>query len=193
MEGAHRLRPILGPLQLTSLGVGAIIGAGIFVVIGLVAKDKAGAAILLSFVIAGFACAFAALCYAEFASMVPVAGSAYTYAYATLGELFTWIIGWDLLSSMGWERPAWRILRRRARHALPSSGDRATFSLPVGPPRAPARHSFLPAVMFSLPTENWFRLIAWLLLGIAIYFGYGKRHSLFARMRNREIQASLPA
>jgi APA family basic amino acid/polyamine antiporter len=101
MEGAHRLRPILGPLQLTSLGVGAIVGAGIFVIIGLVAKDKAGAAILLSFVIAGFACAFAALCYAEFASMVPVAGSAYTYAYATLGELFAWIIGWDLLLEYG--------------------------------------------------------------------------------------------
>jgi APA family basic amino acid/polyamine antiporter len=101
MGGAHRLRPILGPLQLTSLGVGAIIGAGIFVVIGLVAKDKAGPAVLLSFVVAGFACAFAALCYAEFASMVPVAGSAYTYAYATLGELFAWIIGWDLLLEYG--------------------------------------------------------------------------------------------
>ena len=96
-----RLRPVLGSLQLTSLGVGAIIGAGIFVVIGLVAKDKAGAATMLSFVIAGFACAFAALCYAEFASMVPVAGSAYTYAYATLGELFAWIIGWDLLLEYG--------------------------------------------------------------------------------------------
>jgi len=81
----HGLRPVLGPLQLTSLGVGAIVGAGIFVIIGVVAKDKAGAATVLSFVVAGFACAFAALCYAEFASMVPVAGSAYTYAYATLG------------------------------------------------------------------------------------------------------------
>src|SRR6266498_4314439 len=96
-RGAHGLRPVLGPLQLTGLGVGAIIGAGIFVIIGVVAKDKAGAATMLSFVIAGFACAFAALCYAEFASMVPVAGSAYTYAYATLGELFAWIIGWDLI------------------------------------------------------------------------------------------------
>src|SRR5512132_3346106 len=95
--GGNRLRPVLGSLQLTSLGVGAIIGAGIFIVIGLVAKDKAGAATMLSFVLAGFACAFAALCYAEFASMVPVAGSAYTYAYATLGELFAWIIGWDLV------------------------------------------------------------------------------------------------
>ena len=100
-RGAHGLRPVLGPLQLTGLGVGAIIGAGIFVIIGVVAKDKAGAATMLSFVIAGFACAFAALCYAEFASMVPVAGSAYTYAYATLGELFAWIIGWDLLLEYG--------------------------------------------------------------------------------------------
>src|ERR687892_2790310 len=95
--GDHGLRPVLGPLHLTSLGVGAIIGAGIFVIIGVVAKDKAGPATMLSFVIAGLACAFAALCYAEFASMVPVAGSAYTYAYATLGELFAWIIGWDLV------------------------------------------------------------------------------------------------
>src|ERR1041385_4905616 len=95
--GAYALRPILGPLQLTSLGIGAIIGAGIFVIIGVVAKDKAGAATMLSFVVAGTACGFAALCYAEFASMVPIAGSAYTYAYATLGELFAWIIGWDLL------------------------------------------------------------------------------------------------
>src|SRR5574342_876309 len=100
-DGGHRLRRILGPLQLTSLGVGAIIGAGIFVIIGLVARDKAGAATMLSFVIAGFACTFAALCYAEFAAMVPVAGSAYTYAYATLGELFAWIIGWDLLLEYG--------------------------------------------------------------------------------------------
>src|SRR2546425_12793149 len=97
----HRLRRVLGPIQLTSLGVGAIIGAGIFVVIGLVAKDKAGAATMLSFVIAGCACAFAALCYAEFAAMVPVAGSAYTYAYATLGELLAWIIGWDLAFELG--------------------------------------------------------------------------------------------
>src|SRR5262247_395230 len=96
-----RLRPVLGSIHLTSLGVGAIIGAGIFVIIGLVAKDKAGAATMLSFVVAGSACAFAALCYAEFAAMAPVAGSAYTYAYATLGELFAWIIGWDLLLEYG--------------------------------------------------------------------------------------------
>ncbi|HVG28443.1 MAG TPA: amino acid permease [Pyrinomonadaceae bacterium] len=97
MAGEHRLRRVLGPLQLTSLGVGAIIGTGIFVLTGVAAHERAGPAMILSFVVAGFACALAALCYAEFASMAPVAGSAYTYAYATLGELFAWIIGWDII------------------------------------------------------------------------------------------------
>ncbi|MBI3651416.1 MAG: amino acid permease [Acidobacteria bacterium] len=97
MRGEQRLRRVLGPVQLTSLGVGAIIGTGIFVLAGEAARDKAGPAVMLSFVVSGLACLFAALCYAEFASMVPVAGSAYTYAYATLGELFAWIIGWDLI------------------------------------------------------------------------------------------------
>jgi APA family basic amino acid/polyamine antiporter len=97
MAGEHRLRRVLGPVQLTSLGVGAIIGAGIFVATGKAAHEVAGPALLLSYVVAGAACVFAALCYAEFASMVPVAGSAYTYAYTTLGELFAWIIGWDLV------------------------------------------------------------------------------------------------
>src|SRR5450830_1619646 len=97
MRGENRLRRILGPVQLTSLGVGAIIGTGIFVLTGQAAHDKTGPALMLSFVFSGIACIFAALCYAEFASMVPVAGSAYTYAYATLGELFAWIIGWDLI------------------------------------------------------------------------------------------------
>jgi APA family basic amino acid/polyamine antiporter len=97
MEGENRLRRVLGPIGLTSLGIGAIIGAGIFVTTGEAAATRAGPAVLLSFVVAGLGCAFAALCYAEFASMAPVAGSAYTYAYATLGELLAWIIGWDLV------------------------------------------------------------------------------------------------
>jgi APA family basic amino acid/polyamine antiporter len=97
MKGENRLRRILGPVQLTALGVGAIIGTGIFILTGVAAHDRTGPALMLSFVLAGTACVFAALCYAEFASMVPVAGSAYTYAYATLGELFAWIIGWDLI------------------------------------------------------------------------------------------------
>ena len=95
--GENRLRRCLGPINLTSLGVGAIIGSGIFVMTGGVTALNAGPAIVLSFVVAGFGCLFAALCYAEFAALAPVAGSAYTYAYATLGELFAWIIGWDLV------------------------------------------------------------------------------------------------
>jgi APA family basic amino acid/polyamine antiporter len=97
MKSDNRLRRILGPWSLTSLGVGCIIGAGIFVITGLAAHHKAGPALLISFVVAGLACIFSALCYAEFASMAPVAGSAYTYAYATLGEMLAWIMGWDLI------------------------------------------------------------------------------------------------
>jgi len=93
--GEHSLKRTLGPFQLTALGVGAVIGAGIFVLSGLGAH-YAGPGLMLSFVLSGTGCAFAALCYAEFAAMIPLAGSAYTYAYATLGELFAWIIGWDL-------------------------------------------------------------------------------------------------
>src|SRR5690349_7626913 len=96
-EGAGTLRRSLGVVHLTMLGVGATIGAGIFVLTGTAAAQYAGPAIVLSFVLAGVGCLFAGLCYAELASMIPVAGSAYTYAYATLGELFAWIIGWDLI------------------------------------------------------------------------------------------------
>jgi basic amino acid/polyamine antiporter, APA family len=94
-EGEHRLERALGPVQLTALGVGAVIGAGIFVMAGLGAH-YAGPGLMLSFILSGLGCAFAGLCYAEFAAMIPLAGSAYTYAYATLGEIFAWIIGWDL-------------------------------------------------------------------------------------------------
>jgi APA family basic amino acid/polyamine antiporter len=95
--GDNRLKRVLGPVTLTALGVGAVIGAGIFVATGSAAKEVAGPALMVSYAVAGLACIFAALCYAEFASMAPVAGSAYTYAYTTLGELFAWIIGWDLI------------------------------------------------------------------------------------------------
>jgi basic amino acid/polyamine antiporter, APA family len=94
-QGSHSLKRVLGPVQLTMLGIGAVIGAGIFVLSGLGALT-AGPALMLSFVLSGLGCAFAGLCYAEFAAMIPLAGSAYTYAYATLGELIAWIIGWDL-------------------------------------------------------------------------------------------------
>src|SRR3989454_1979083 len=93
----HSLKRALGALNLTMLGIGAIIGTGIFVLTGTVAALNAGPAVVLSFVLAGVASIFAALCYSEFASLVPMAGSAYTYGYATLGELFAWIIGWDLV------------------------------------------------------------------------------------------------
>jgi APA family basic amino acid/polyamine antiporter len=96
-DGEYTLKRGLGPVGLTMLGIGSIIGAGIFVLTGQAAAQHAGPAIMISFVISGIVCAFAALCYAELASTIPVSGSAYTYAYATLGELFGWIIAWDLI------------------------------------------------------------------------------------------------
>ena len=96
-HGGKGLKRSLTAWDLTLLGIGAIIGTGIFVLTGTAAANQAGPAIMMSYLAAGLACAFAALCYAEFASMIPVAGSAYTYAYATLGELVAWMIGWDLI------------------------------------------------------------------------------------------------
>src|SRR5258706_15862329 len=96
-KGDTGLKRVLGPLNLTMLGIGAIIGTGIFVLTGTVAAKNSGPGVVLSFAFAGVASIFAALCYSEFASTVPVAGSAYTYGYATLGEFFAWIIGWDLI------------------------------------------------------------------------------------------------
>jgi len=96
-EGEHSLKRVLGPVNLVALGVGATIGAGIFVLVGTVAALNSGPAVVLSFLLAGVGCIFAGLCYAEFASLIPIAGSAYTYGYATLGEIFAWIIGWDLI------------------------------------------------------------------------------------------------
>jgi APA family basic amino acid/polyamine antiporter len=96
-DSGHGLKRTLGKFNLITLGIGAIIGAGIFVLTGQAAAQYAGPAVSLSFVVAGFACAFAGLCYAEFASMIPIAGSAYTYAYATMGRLVAWIIGWALI------------------------------------------------------------------------------------------------
>src|ERR1700741_3829894 len=101
-DPGHRLKKTLGPIDVTALGIGGIIGAGIFATIGTAAaggptRPGAGPALVLSFVVTAIACGFAALCYAEFAAMIPISGSAYTYAYATLGELVAWIIGWDLI------------------------------------------------------------------------------------------------
>jgi APA family basic amino acid/polyamine antiporter len=137
MAGENRLRRVLGPISLTSLGVGAIIGAGIFVMTGRAAAELAGPGIVLSYVVAGLGCLFAALCYAEFASAVPVAGSAYTYAYATLGELFAWIIGWDLVLeyamacstvASGWTHYLNELLKVLFNYSLPDAITNATFS-----------------------------------------------------------------
>ncbi len=100
-DSAHGLKRTLGPLNLIALGIGAIIGAGLFVRTAAAAANNAGPSVTLGFVIAAIGCAFAGLCYAEFASMIPVAGSAYTYSYATMGELVAWIIGWDLVLEYG--------------------------------------------------------------------------------------------
>src|SRR6184192_2922017 len=95
--GEGTLKRTLGPVALVALGIGAIIGAGLFVRTAAAIADRAGPSVVLAFMVAGIGCTFAGLCYAEFASMIPVAGSAYTYSYATMGELIAWIIGWDLV------------------------------------------------------------------------------------------------
>src|SRR5213080_2980274 len=124
------LRRALGPIQLTAIGIGVIIGTGIFVLTGEAAGTIAGPAIALSFVAAAIACALAALCYAEFASTVPVAGSAYTFSYASLGELVAWIIGWDLMLELalgaatvasGWSQYFQVVLTSSPWHAHPSA------------------------------------------------------------------------
>jgi len=117
--GAGTLKRSLGPISLVMLGIGAVIGAGLFVRTAAAIADRAGASVTIAFVVAGIGCAFAGLCYAEFASMIPVAGSAYTYSYATMGELVAWIIGWDLVLeyavgaatvSIAWSEYANRVL-----------------------------------------------------------------------------------
>src|SRR5512132_626201 len=96
-SGAHKLTRTLCAVAHVALGIGAIIGAGLFSLTGIAAADNAGPAVVLSFVLAAIGCCFAGMCYSEFATMIPIAGSAYTYAYATMGELLAWIIGWDLV------------------------------------------------------------------------------------------------
>ncbi|MEV7969135.1 amino acid permease [Sphaerisporangium sp. NPDC088356] len=137
----HRLRRNLSALDLTVFGVGVIVGTGIFVLTGQVARDNSGPAVALSFVVAGIVCALAALCYAEFASTVPVAGSAYTFSYATIGEFPAWIVGWDLMLELalggavvavGWSGYFSELLATLGIH-LPSTlaGEHATFNVPA--------------------------------------------------------------
>ena len=149
--GEHRLHRVLGPWSLTALGVGCIIGAGIFVMTGRAAAQDAGPAVILSYAIAGLGCVVAALCYAEFAAMAPVAGSAYTYAYTTLGEIFAWIIGWDLILeyAMGCATvaSAWTSYLNELLLAVARAGcgSRDAFARPVQRRRAPALN--LPSVL----------------------------------------------
>ncbi len=146
MEGGERLHRVLGPVALTALGVGATIGAGIFVLTGEAARNDAGPSLVLSFLLAGFGCGLAALCYSELASMVPVAGSAYTYAYATLGELVAWIIGWDLVLeyaigssavAVGWSKYLASLCRNQLHVALDPRWLNSPWDFDVG------RHAFV--------------------------------------------------
>jgi amino acid transporter len=273
-EPQHRLRKNLSALDLTVFGVGVIIGTGIFVLIGQQAAINAGPAIVLSFLIAGVVCALAALCYAEFASTVPVAGSAYTFSYATLGEFAAWIIGWDLCLELalgatvvarGWsaylqslfDLPAWLagvavvgtklsgritgvlvavkvtvvlavigagvffidtdkavmamlvplselseltsigtlfafvvvslgvVILRSVRPDLPRA-----FKVP-GVPWLPIA-SVLACVwlMLNLPVVTWARFLAWMALGLVLYWFYGRRRS---RLHARRGEASAAA
>jgi basic amino acid/polyamine antiporter, APA family len=146
VEHGAKLKRTLTAVDLTMLGIGAIIGTGIFVLTGTAAANQAGPAIMLAYLAAGLACAFAALCYAEFASMIPLAGSAYTYAYATLGEIFAWMIGWDLILeyavgsmtvAIGWSGYFQRILHGFDVHlpiwmtSAPAAGGGALLNLPA--------------------------------------------------------------
>jgi basic amino acid/polyamine antiporter, APA family len=148
--GEHSLRRALGPTNLISLGIGAIIGTGIFVLTGTAAANHAGPAIILSFTLAAVACVFAGLCYAEFASMIPVAGSAYTYGYATLGEFIAWIIGWDLI--LEYALGAATVASGWSGYVLSFLGD---FGIRLSP-----RWAGCPGTVFLFYNGHWERLTA---------------------------------
>jgi APA family basic amino acid/polyamine antiporter len=144
--GEHHLKKTLGPVNLVALGIGAIIGAGLFSLTGIAAADNAGPAVVLSFVVAAIGCAFAGMCYSEFSTMIPIAGSAYTYAYATMGELLAWIIGWDLVLeyavgaatvSVSWSSYVVRLLAR-FNITLPESLTNCPWDTPAGLINLPA-------------------------------------------------------
>ena len=159
--GTHALRRSLGPINLITLGIGAIIGAGIFVLTGMAAAQFAGPAIVISFVIAGIGCVFAGLCYAEFASMIPIAGSAYTYGYATMGEIVAWIIGWALVLeyafgaatvAVGWSGFVSNLRRLLRRHSCHSTRRRSFRLVAVGPPICRAQVDIFALVAFIVVT-----------------------------------------
>ncbi len=165
---SHELRKTLSPVNLVSLGIGAVIGAGIFVLTGNAAALYAGPAIVISFVISGLGCLFAGLCYAEYASMIPISGSAYTYAYATMGEFIAWVIGWDLILeylfaastvAVGWSG--------HARDFLAEFGLRLPVSLQQAPIQYVAGTGFQPTgSLFDLPA-----VVIVLLLSVLLVIG----------------------
>ncbi|HEY1953247.1 MAG TPA: amino acid permease [Gemmatimonadaceae bacterium] len=153
----HTLRRALGALNLTTLGIGAIIGAGIFVLTGTAAAQYAGPAIVISFIVSGLGCLFAGLCYSEFASMIPVAGSAYTYAYATLGEFIAWIIGWDLMLeylfgastvAVGWSGYFTAFMDQIGIH-MPTTFTSAPYAYADAPKYDPVTHALTQAAGFT--------------------------------------------
>ena len=157
--GEHSLRRVLGPTNLVTLGIGAIIGTGIFVLTGQAAAQYAGPAIVLSMVVAGFASALAGLCYSEFASTVPIAGSAYTYGYATLGEFIAWIIGWDLILeyalggatvAVGWSGHLTSFLHDFLGITIPASLASAPCSIVPAAGCNPDAYLNLPAVLIAI-------------------------------------------
>src|SRR5256712_12343130 len=157
--GEHTLKRVLGPINLVTLGIGAIIGTGIFVLTGEAAAQHTGPAIVLAMVLAGFASALAGLCYSEFASTVPIAGSAYTYGYATLGEFIAWIIGWDLILeyalgaatvAVGWSGHLSSFLHDFAGISIPASLAAAPCTLINAPGCSPDASFHLPSVLIPL-------------------------------------------
>jgi APA family basic amino acid/polyamine antiporter len=153
----HTLRRALGALNLTTLGIGAIIGAGIFVLTGTAAAQYAGPGIVISFIVSGLGCLFAGLCYSEFASMIPVAGSAYTYAYATLGEFIAWIIGWDLMLeylfgastvAVGWSGYFTAFMDQIGLH-MPTAFTSAPYAYADAPKYDPVTHALTQAAGFT--------------------------------------------
>jgi APA family basic amino acid/polyamine antiporter len=187
-QGEHTLKRALGAMNLVTLGIGAIIGAGIFVLTGSTAAQYSGPAVILSFILAGSGCAFAGLCYAEFASLIPIAGSAYTYGYATLGEIFAWIIGWDLILeyafgaatvASGWSANVVQFLEKVGLHLPPeltaTPGTKLVFFKNIWQPAA----ALMGTDLTGLPTATGvFNVVAFLaIVGVTIILIVGIQES----------------
>ncbi len=183
-----KLKKNLTALDLMVFGIGMIIGAGIFTLTGKAAAEFAGPAVVFSFAIAAICCGLAAVCYAEFASTVPVSGSAYTFSYATLGELVAWIIGWDLIlelmlgASVVASLTAFALVSlavpilRKSRPDLERS-----FKVPLNPWLPILAALVCIYLALNLSIETWLRFLVWMALGFLIYFVYGYRNSMVGK------------